>query len=101
MERIITQLIENAYGWVPALIGGVVDYLNQLQRGKKTLSILGIATHLLSAVFFGWMSGTAVGGLEYSPNMVAAAGGMGGYLGVRLADLITYQILQVNRRGKK
>jgi hypothetical protein len=98
MEKLLAQMADSISYWLPALAGGVVDYLNQLQRGSKTWSIAGFLIHLLSAVFFGWVTGTVTGGFDYSPNVVAAAGGMGGFLGVRIADLVTYRFMNIDRR---
>lgn len=85
---------------IPAAVGGLVDYLNQLQRGKKHWSLLGFIGHMASALFFGWLAGTLLFGFGYSEHLIAASGGMGGFLGVRLADLIVYKIFKVDRRDK-
>ena len=37
-------------------------------------------------------------GFGYGPGMIGAAGGMGGFLGVRVADLIVYGIIKADRR---
>ena len=81
------SLIDQFLLWIPALMGGFVDYLNQIQRGEKVFSLFGFAVHLISAAFFGWATGMAAAGFEYDSNLVAVAGGFGGFLGVRLADL--------------
>ncbi len=98
MKETIRQIIDTSGFWLPPLIGGLVDYLNQVQRGDKKYSLFGFAIHLLSALFFGWFTGTIVAGFEYSVNIVAAAGGMGGFLGVRVADLIAYRFMKIDRR---
>jgi len=98
MEKVIGQLVESAGYWLPALTGGAVDYLNQVQRGDKKWSIYGFAVHLFSAIFFGWLVGTLTVALGYEAGVVAASGGMGGFLGVRAADLITYRLMRVDRR---
>ena len=72
---------------IPAAIGGLVDYINQLYRKTNVWSIVGFCVHLSSAVFFGWLTGSLVGGLDYSAQAVASAGGIGGFLGTRVADL--------------
>jgi hypothetical protein len=100
MEKIFAQFYDAFVHLLPPLAGGVVDYLNQLQKGGKRWSLKGFAVHLLSAVFFGWMVGAAAGGLGYEVSTVAAAGGMGGFLGVRFADLITYKFMNIDRRDK-
>lgn len=85
---------------IPAAIGGLVDYLNQLQRGCKKWSFKGFIGHMLSAWFFGWLAGTIISGFGYGSDFVAASGGMGGFLGVRLADLIVYKVFKVERRDR-
>ena len=49
--------------------------------------MLGFFVHLASAIFFGWLTGSLVEGLDYSHQAVASAGGIGGFLGTRVADL--------------
>ena len=97
MEKFIGQVAESMGYWLPALIGGIVDYFNQLQRGDKTWSVFGFAIHLMSAVFFGWITGIAIADFGYEQGIVAASGGMGGFLGVRVADLITYKFMSIDR----
>ena len=99
MERIISQSLDAISTILPAILGGLIDYINQLQRGRKVWSILGFLIHFSSAIFFGWMSGTLAEGLGYTPDVVAASGGMGGYLGVRLADLLSHVITSVKGSG--
>lgn len=101
MDKFIDQILENVFYWLPALIGGIVDYFNQIQRGDKKWSYIGFFIHLLSAVFFGWLVGLAANGFGYNANLVGAAGGMGGFLGVRIADLLTYRLMNVDRRSDK
>lgn len=84
--------------WIPSLVGGFVDYLNQIQRGTKRWSFIGFVTHLLSALFFGWFCGAIAIGMEYDVNIVAACGGMGGFFGVRAADLVAYRFMKTDRR---
>ena len=88
MKSIIIAVTDSVMFWLPPLVGGVVDYLHQIASGKKTLSFIGLAVHMVAALFFGWLCGTIAAGLEYSVNLVYAAAGLGGYLGVRVADLI-------------
>ena len=98
MEKFIGQVVESAGYWLPALMGGVVDYCNQVQKGEKKWSIYGFGVHLLSAVFFGWLTGVAMGDFGYGAGVIAASGGIGGFLGVRVADLITYRFMKEDRR---
>ena len=98
MEKLLVQVVESAGAWLPGIMGGVVDYLNQLARGEKKWSIYGFAVHLFSAGFFGWMTGTLVGGMNYDSGIVAASCGLGGFLGVRVADLITYKFMGIDQR---
>ena len=72
---------------IPAAVGGLVDYMNQLYRKTSVWSIIGFCVHLSSAIFFGWLTGSLVEGLDYSHQAVASAGGIGGFLGTRVADL--------------
>lgn len=99
-KNFISEFLRDFGYLVPAAIGGLVDYLNQLQRGKKHWSVLGFFGHMISALFFGWLAGTLISGVNYSPNLIAASGGMGGFLGVRFADLIVYKIFKVDRRDR-
>jgi hypothetical protein len=96
--KLLITLLDNAFFWLPALLGGLVDYFNQLIKGHKKWSKGGFFVHLSSALFFGWMCGSTADGLEHSPHIIAAAGGMGGFFGVRVADLLTYK-LTGQRRG--
>lgn len=99
MKNLLGQLADSIGYWLPPLAGGVVDYLNQVQQGNKKWSIFGFIVHLLSAVFFGWLIGSVAGGLEYQASVVAAAGGMGGFFGVRVADLIAFRFMNLERRA--
>lgn len=101
LKTILTNIADTLQYWLPALAGGIVDYMNQIQRGSKKWSIYGFLVHLVSAVFFGWLIGMAAAGLSYAPSLVAAAGGMGGFLGVRVADLVTYRFIKIDRRTSK
>ena len=80
-------------------IGGVVDYVNQVQRGDKCWNVMGFIIHLLNAVFFGWAVATLASGYEYNIEVVKVSGAVGAFLGVRVADLLTYKILG-DRRAK-
>lgn len=103
MKDALRQLIESSgfWFWIPALIGGTIDYLNKIHRGDKRWSVGGFVVHLSSALFFGWIAGTLAGGLGYDMNIVAACGGMGGFFGVRMADLIAYRFMKIERRVRK
>tara|TARA_R110000868_G_scaffold127605_2_gene335405 strand:- start:2597 stop:2905 length:309 start_codon:yes stop_codon:yes gene_type:complete len=101
MKSFLADLIEQFRAvafMIPASIGGLVDYLNQLQRGSKAWSIMSLFSHMLSAVFFGWMSGIVAFEFFQSVGMVAACGGAGGFLGARLPNIILYGVLRINRR---
>lgn len=92
MKQLLSQIVATAIYWAPPLVGGIVDYVNQLVRGDKHWSLGEFCVHVGSAVFFGWLSGMAAQGLGYEAGLIGAAGGMGGFLGVRLADLVTYSL---------
>ena len=98
MEKFIGQVVDSAVHWLPALIGGFVDYCHQVQKGEKKWSIYGFCLHLLSAVFFGWITGIAIGDFGYNDGVIAASAGIGGFLGVRVADLITYKFMGIDQR---
>jgi hypothetical protein len=101
MKAFLADLIEQFRAvafMMPASIGGLVDYLNQLQRGSKAWSIMSFFSHMLSALFFGWLSGVMAAEAGYAEGAIAACGGFGGFLGVRLADLIIHTILRISRR---
>ncbi|MCP4930329.1 MAG: hypothetical protein GY918_14870 [Gammaproteobacteria bacterium] len=95
MKAVITTAFEALLPFVPAFIGGLIDYFNQLHKGTKAWSIFGFLMHLSSAFFFGWLCGLTAAGAGYTEDVVYAAGGMGGFLGVRVIDLVTHLI----RRG--
>lgn len=82
---------------IPAAVGGLVDYMNKLYRGSSVWSVVGFFVHLSSAIFFGWLTGSLVEGLNYEHQTVAAAGGIGGFLGTRVADLA----VALTRRASK
>ena len=98
MEKFIGQVVESAGAWLPGVIGGLIDYLNQIMRGEKKWSIFSFAVHIVSAGFFGWMTGTLAGGMDYSGDIILASCGLGGYLGVRVADLVTYKFIGIDQR---
>ena len=83
----IDFLFTDTLVWVYAAIGGVCDYLNQLRSGKKRWSAVGCVLHISTACFFGWMLSRFTTGLGYSPDIVGAAAGMGGFLGTRVAEI--------------
>lgn len=98
MKALLQHLDNIIVSIIPAFLGGVVDYVNQVQNGSKSWSWIGFLIHLVSAVFFGWVSGAIAAGLGYGVHLVAASGGIGGFLGVRVADLITWKIFGKERR---
>jgi hypothetical protein len=73
--------------WLPALAGGLVDYLYQIRRGAKKHGCEAIAAHLVSAAFFGWLVHGSGAALGYGGEWGGPLAGIGGYLGVRVADM--------------
>lgn len=100
MKALLSQLLESAGYILPALLGGLIDYVNQLQSGRKSWAWGEFMVHLSSAVFFGWLTGLTASGLGYSVEIVAAAGGMGGFLGVRVADVATHRLAGMGKRRR-
>ena len=98
MKALLSQLLESAGYILPALLGGIIDYINQLQSGRKTWAWTEFAVHLASAVFFGWLVGLMASGLDYDVQIVAAAGGMGGFFGVRVADVVAHRLTATGKR---
>ena len=84
------RLIEVLQYILPAIAGGIVDYLNQ----KKAWSAGGFSVHVLTATFFGWLAGKTAAGLHYDSDLVAAAVAVGGYFGIRVSFLIREKFLQ-------
>lgn len=72
----------------PALIGGAVDYANQVARGVRVPGFIDFVVHSVSAVFFGWMLGLLAGEHGMGQSAVTAAIGFGGYMGTRTADFL-------------
>ena len=100
MEKLLAHAWETIGLIIPALIGGVVDYLNQINNGKKSRSFFGFVVHGFSAMFFGWLAGSITMSLGYTEvHTISAAGGFGGFMGVRLSDLII-RLIGVERRKK-
>lgn len=89
MDKYLAELAEATKFWLPALIGGLVDYTNQVVRKTKRRGLVVGVTHIATAVFFGWMSATLVTGLDYAYDVAAASGGLGGYMGLRTAELLS------------
>lgn len=98
IKGIISHLSEVVVSVLPALLGGIVDYINQIQDGEKSWSWCGFLIHIISAVFFGWLCGAIAAGMGYGIHIIAATGGIGGFLGVRVADLITWKVFGADRR---
>ena len=73
---------------VPAFIGGVLDYAMQVQQKKRLFSLSAFLLHCAAALFFGWVVNTWTVELGYSIDAAKAAGGVGGWIGVRISDLI-------------
>jgi hypothetical protein len=92
LNHLVTFFDETVIAGIPAFAGGIVDYLNQLQKGTKKWSCFSFMTHVSSALFFGWVCGSIASGMNYSVDIVASSGGMGGFLGVRVADLLSYKV---------
>ncbi|MDH3375367.1 MAG: phage holin family protein [Gammaproteobacteria bacterium] len=100
MKQILHQLADILVSIVPAILGGVVDYINQIHNGTKSWSWIGFVIHLVSAMFFGWACGAIAAGAGEGVHIIAASGGLGGFLGVRVADLIVWRILGSDRRNR-
>ena len=100
MKALISQMLDTAGYILPALLGGIIDYINQLQSGRKSWAPAEFVAHLASAVFFGWLTGLTASGLGYNVEIVAAAGGMGGFLGVRIADVATHRLAAWGKRKR-
>lgn len=98
IDAIVAALAKKGAILIPALMGGLVDYLNQLQAGRKSYKFSGLLIHLVSALFFGWAVGVSAAELSYSKDFVSVAGGAGGFLGVRVADLVAIWISGDRRR---
>lgn len=97
MEK-FSQFLSDFAIYAPAILGGLVDYINQLSTGKRRWSALGFCVHIMSAGFFGWLIGMTASGLEYDIQLVSASSGMGGFLGVRVADLIVHKLTKTERK---
>jgi uncharacterized membrane protein len=101
MKESIVELFEQCKSLVyllPAAIGGLVDYMNQVQNGKRKWQFFQFCIHIFSAAFFGWMVGSFVAELGYQQGFSSAAAGFGGFLGVRVADLLIYKLFGKERR---
>jgi len=98
MDALLSLLAKKGAILVPAFVGGLVDYLNQLQTGRKQFRVGGLMIHLFSALFFGWAVGVSAAALGYSADLVSVAGGAGGFLGVRVADLVSIWVSGDRRR---
>ena len=73
---------------VPAFIGGLLDYARQIQQKIREFNFAALTLHCAAALFFGWVVNTWTVEMGYSVEAAKAAGGVGGWIGVRLADLI-------------
>lgn len=94
MQELIDALQESFWWCVAALTGGIIDWLNQTQKGTKDTSFTGLFVHLASALFFGWVAGNLAGayvalyagGVKEGDGLIGAAGALGGYMGIRFID---------------
>lgn len=73
----------------PSVMGGALDYFRQIQTGEKMWSLASLLLHLNMAAFFGAICWAITTGLGYEGLIAGAASGLGGFLGVRVADLAT------------
>lgn len=99
MKSEFLQFIDSAAPYFAPVVGGLVDYVNQISKGVRRWNFLGFIVHLASALFFGWVIGKAASGLGYESDLILAASGFGGFMGVRVADLISYKFLGDRRRS--
>ena len=97
MKSLITAVLDAWPLLLAAGAGGLIDWINQVHKGSKKRTLGGLLIHLLSALFFGWAAGRLASGIGYPTDIVYAASGIGGYFGVRVADLITYYALGPRR----
>lgn len=74
------------YCW--PIVGGVLDYLNQLMSGKRRWEFLSFVLHSVTATFFGWAAIWITLGLGYEYHMAGGVAGLGGFLGTRTIDII-------------
>lgn len=86
--EIVTQMFHGAELFLLPLVGGLLDYLNQVRLGIRKFHIWRFALHMATACFFGWMLGMAATGLGYDENFANAVAGVGGALGIRFTDLL-------------
>lgn len=87
-ESTLIQQLSNALPWIAALVGGVLDYANEIRRGSKSWSLIGFTLHCSSAVFFGWVVYSLAGHFGYGGDAAGAAAGLGGFMGTRCADIL-------------
>lgn len=80
-----------------AILGGLIDWFHQVRYNGRKPKILDLVLHLVSAAFFGWISGVFITSLGYDGSAVYAANGLGGAMGMRLIDNINLFV----RHGKK
>lgn len=82
----VFEHIRNLEFAIPAAFGGLVDFLERWQSGRKPRRRF--VPHMLAAMFFGWLLGTLAFEYTQSVGMVAACGGLGGFLGPRLPAIV-------------
>lgn len=89
----LAQLFHTTWIWMLPLFGGIGDYIIQAQRGLKPRTplkvvMLTMGLHSVVAVFSGMVVALCVGAVGYTGEMAyAAAGAIGGFLGVRVFDI--------------
>jgi hypothetical protein len=92
-HRTIGELVRTVWFWLFPLSGGFVDWVSLVLRGLKPSHpplkmFLFLTAHLCTAVFFGVLCVFTAAALGYGDYMaLGAAGGMGGFLGIRLVDI--------------
>lgn len=89
----ISNLVRQAWFWITPLIGGVASYIVLCQRGLKPhaprrVVAAALTTHCIVASFSGALLGIVAIALGHNVDVeVAAALGVGSYLGVQGMDL--------------
>lgn len=76
----------------PALVGGLVDYIAQIKSSPHGCTLIGIASHLVSAGFFGWLLGEIAVSIGQAETGYGVACGIGGLLGTRVSEVIIFVI---------
>jgi len=76
--------------WIAPFVGGLLDYWHQVQTGQRKPTLWSFVLHVGMAMFFGWICGLCAKGGGWGYEWSLAAAGLGGFLGVRLADLLYF-----------